>query len=852
METFLTILLLVALIILLIFIMCHILGLKSKSWFRTAAEEKIGLQNHNLFNANGYLMQSNSEILLGNHGSFKRFDSVDRDASQQYGNNNKPVSSPLWTSVTSPPKEIYAVAIPPQPTRVPPKPPAQFSSGTKSFEEKILLKQHSLNSNMPPTPPPSAPLTNTKMNTVIPRPVPKKQMSAPTSHTIIPPLTPPVSATNVKRAPIQKQCTNPFLEETIELDLININDAVSSSDSNKSSVKNPFIDDHEEIFSFDPKKIQNMIEDTQDPLKACEARITKLESIRKLSANFQHHHDLDDFSKTIVDNSQVSLSDNITTTLKPTITSNNVSTTLERYKTKTELLNHIKEMSSNLDNTIEGLTNNLKILDARSSENLSSSHQFPLRNRSMSETRVEEISNVLSNQDHSSETDLNNTNNNPFFIGSQNTKSDSEEISVHDESLMLHKTPSEMYLEQYSTSTSSSGLTRSGKNYNLVQQTEMNGHLSFVRSLENTKALIKQNSYGKQGNGLMHTSTSSGSNSCDTNSMSSLKRATSCDSVSSESSVVLGDLEQIRPPVTGSLCIGLQFDKNNATEEGCELFLYVLEAKDLTSSEPTEAMDTFVRIYLVPDEKSNNGPLQTKVFKNSRCPSYQETFSFWINKTTNRQIKRSLWFHLYHKSSRAHTLIGEAELKLTETSRPITTWLQLTDSRHNHYNWGELMFSLSYLPTAERLTIVVVKARNIRIPSTDKVSVVPELQNVFVKVYLLKNDRKVCKKKTTIKRGERCPIYNEAMIFSVPPYMLSQVQVRLTVVNAMDGPDGRSNAVITPIGHVIVGSGTSGKGLRHWHQMLTTSLRKPVAMWHALRITHRNDKKHYSNNSLKG
>lgn len=98
-----------------------------------------------------------------------------------------------------------------------------------------------------------------------------------------------------------------------------------------------------------------------------------------------------------------------------------------------------------------------------------------------------------------------------------------------------------------------------------------------------------------------------------------------------------------------------------------------------------------------------------------------------------------------------------------------------------------------------------------------------------------------------MKRGERCPIYNEAMMFSVPPYMLSSIQVRLTVVNAMDGPDGRPNGVITPIGHVIVGSGTSGKGLRHWHQMLTTSLRKPVAMWHALRITHRWEKKQHQN-----
>jgi len=32
----------------------------------------------------------------------------------------------------------------------------------------------------------------------------------------------------------------------------------------------------------------------------------------------------------------------------------------------------------------------------------------------------------------------------------------------------------------------------------------------------------------------------------------------------------------------------------------------------------------------------------------------------------------------------------------------------------------------------------------------------------------------------------------------------------------------------------VAGSCAVGKGLRHWHQMLS-SLRKPVAMWHVLR-----------------
>jgi synaptotagmin-12 len=95
--------------------------------------------------------------------------------------------------------------------------------------------------------------------------------------------------------------------------------------------------------------------------------------------------------------------------------------------------------------------------------------------------------------------------------------------------------------------------------------------------------------------------------------------------------------------------------RNTLTEAGQELYLTVLEAKELIGPSPceTDEMDTFVRIYLVPDETN---ALQTKTFRDSLCPSYQESFSFWIDK---KPIKRSLWFHLYHTSSKAHTLIGK-------------------------------------------------------------------------------------------------------------------------------------------------------------------------------------------------
>lgn len=42
----------------------------------------------------------------------------------------------------------------------------------------------------------------------------------------------------------------------------------------------------------------------------------------------------------------------------------------------------------------------------------------------------------------------------------------------------------------------------------------------------------------------------------------------------------------------------------------------------------------------------------------------------------------------------------------------------------------------------------------------------------YVKVYLLQDGRKMSKKKTAIKKDDPNPVFNEAMIFSVPAIVL--------------------------------------------------------------------------------
>lgn len=61
------------------------------------------------------------------------------------------------------------------------------------------------------------------------------------------------------------------------------------------------------------------------------------------------------------------------------------------------------------------------------------------------------------------------------------------------------------------------------------------------------------------------------------------------------------------------------------TEEGIELILTVMEAKELIGPANADKFDTFLRIYMVPDE---GGALQTRVRKTIIAKKFGIGFEF--------------------------------------------------------------------------------------------------------------------------------------------------------------------------------------------------------------------------------
>merc|ERR1712036_160579 len=75
---------------------------------------------------------------------------------------------------------------------------------------------------------------------------------------------------------------------------------------------------------------------------------------------------------------------------------------------------------------------------------------------------------------------------------------------------------------------------------------------------------------------------------------------------------------------------------------------------------------------------------------------------------------------------------------------------------------GEILVSLCYQPAANRITVVVLKARNL--PKMD----ITGLSDPYVKIYLLFNKQRITKKKTHIKRRTLNPVFNESFVFDLP------------------------------------------------------------------------------------
>ncbi|XP_046663776.1 synaptotagmin 1 isoform X3 [Homalodisca vitripennis] len=266
----------------------------------------------------------------------------------------------------------------------------------------------------------------------------------------------------------------------------------------------------------------------------------------------------------------------------------------------------------------------------------------------------------------------------------------------------------------------------------------------------------------------------------------------------------------------GKLQYKLEYDFNSNS-----LAVTVIQAEELPALDMGGTSDPYVKVYLLPDKKKK---FETKVHRKTLNPVFNETFTFKSVPYADAMNKTLVFAIFDFDRFSKHDQIGEVKVPLCQVdlAQTIEEWKELQSVEGEGGQLGDICFSLRYVPTAGKLTVVILEAKNL------KKMDVGGLSDPYVKIAIMQNGKRLKKKKTSIKKCTLNPYYNESFSFEVPFEQIQKVQLVVTVV------DYDRIGTSEPIGKVVLGYNASGTELRHWSDMLA-SPRRPIAQWHTLK-----------------
>jgi len=293
-----------------------------------------------------------------------------------------------------------------------------------------------------------------------------------------------------------------------------------------------------------------------------------------------------------------------------------------------------------------------------------------------------------------------------------------------------------------------------------------------------------------------------------------------------------GPVERFIPPseadFLGRVYFSLQFDPVRT----------VLVVKLIKGEEfPQYAGDSpnvFLELKLVPAMKKEI--LKTDIHERNANPNLNEVFEFglpydvvkaqnlsftlmYMDKFSHPFPVGELSHHLDHLEMVGAETVREEIIVCREMQR-----LQQVKDQPRDLGFGQVLFSLMFMPLTRRLTIVIFKAQHLRPVKEGFPAIYIEVVMINVK----KRQRK--RKPTTLRTGSLFPVYNEALAFDVADANLEDIRLQIFVKQEMESsPD-------QVVGRVVLGTNAEGLELQHWKEAMTS--KKPIAHWHSLREYH--------------
>merc|ERR1711953_599514 len=250
-----------------------------------------------------------------------------------------------------------------------------------------------------------------------------------------------------------------------------------------------------------------------------------------------------------------------------------------------------------------------------------------------------------------------------------------------------------------------------------------------------------------------------------------------------------------------------------------------LPAKDSTN----KTSDPYVKLQLLPEKQHK---VKTRVVRRTLHPVYDEDFTFYGVHFNQLPILTLHFVVLSFDRYSRDDVVGEVMVELegmdlsgSETC-PLSLAREITprSDKLRSQGRGEILVSLCYQPAANRITVVVLKARNL--PKMD----ITGLSDPYVKIYLLFNGQRIAKKKTHVKKRTLNPVFNESFVFELPHMEEGLKNISLEFM-LLDWDRVTKNEVIGRL--ELGGEKCQGTALHHWNEVLA-SPRRQIAEWHKL------------------
>ncbi|XP_005988062.2 synaptotagmin-1 [Latimeria chalumnae] len=274
----------------------------------------------------------------------------------------------------------------------------------------------------------------------------------------------------------------------------------------------------------------------------------------------------------------------------------------------------------------------------------------------------------------------------------------------------------------------------------------------------------------------------------------------------------------------GRVRFSLFFDRKQS-----QLTLTVIEAMALPSQDFSQSTDPFIKIKLLSRFQSQQPPIQcvlheweTKVVKNTRNPTFGDQFTCSIKE--NELKKTTVKFEVkdFDKYSR-HSTLGEVRISLSDLNLSETLELLEDVQKRKKDAIGEILVSLKYLPTSQRIEVGVLKVKTA--PSNDG-----QEKDVYARIDINCNQRRLKHQKSSLKFRSDIIVFNEVLVFNLLESTIKECLIAISIYESpYENESGR---------HLIGRSFLGKKGSienDHWELMMQT-VRQPVAKWHLLLI----------------